>query len=35
MRGGELHRLRKDAHKWKALGIGHQEAGEENPQAGL
>ena len=25
MRGGELHRLRKDANKWKALGIGHQE----------
>jgi len=32
MRGGELHRLRKDANKWKALGIGHQEMDAEDPQ---
>ena len=34
MRGGELHRLRKDPNKWKALGIGHQEMDAEDPQGG-
>ncbi len=34
MRGGELHRLRKDPNKWKALGIGHQEVDAEDPLGG-
>ncbi|MBP7041003.1 MAG: lysine 2,3-aminomutase, partial [Anaerolineaceae bacterium] len=34
MRGGELHRLRKDANKWKALGIGHQEPDGNTPESG-
>ena len=33
MRGGEPHRLRMDAQKWKALGIGSEEADAKNSDA--
>ena len=33
MRGGEPHRLRMDAQKWKARGIGSEEPEAKNPDA--